>query len=270
MLFVSALKQQKERILPVLWALLVPALRAWARVRLGGLRPGGVTVVTVNWNSSPYLAVLLELVRRRSPKDVEILVVDNGSRDGSRALLAGRPDVHAVMLPLNVGHDLAMDIGFLLARTEYVVALDVDAFPLHARWLDELLAPLKAGAEIAGARLNRQYVHPCCLAMRTARFVRRKHSFRSRYRPREGGRDASGDMGEDMSMREAGRLRFFEPTSQRGPGDVGTVFGGLVYHNFYSTRFEATSDGVLDAVVGRDDPKAAWDEALAKYYPEEK
>ena len=51
-----------------------------------------------------------------------------------------------------------------------------------------------------------------------------------------------------------------------GPGDVGTVFGGLVYHNFYSTRFDATPDGVLDAVVGRNDPKTAWDEALAKYY----
>jgi len=266
MLIIAALKRQKERIRPLLWAVLVPALRTWARLRLGTLRPGGVTVVTVNWNSSPYLAVLLELVRRRSPADVEILVVDNGSRDGSRALLESRPDVRAVALPLNVGHDLAMDIGFLLARTEYVVALDVDAFPLHERWLDELLAPLKTGAEISGARLNRQYVHPCCLAMRTARFVGRKHSFRSRYRPREGGRDASGDVGEDMSMRESGRLRFFDPTSQRGPGDVGTVFGGLVYHNFYSTRFDATRDGVLDAVVGRNDPKTAWDEALAKYY----
>ena len=262
----SALKRQKERIRSILWRVFIPALRAWAGIRLGRLRAGRVTVVTVNWNSSPYLAVLLELVRRRSPSDVEILVVDNASRDGSRALLSEHPEVRAVNLPMNVGHDLAMDIGFLLVRTEFVVALDVDAFPLHERWLDELLAPLKNGYEVAGARLNRQYVHPCCLAMRTARFVRCKHSFRSRYRPREAGRDASGDVGEEISARESGRLRFFEKTSQRGPGDVGTVFGGLVYHNFYSTRFGATHDDVLDAVVERDDPKAAWDEALAKYY----
>jgi glycosyltransferase involved in cell wall biosynthesis len=266
MLLASARNRLKARLPGVLWRTLVPGLRQLARRRLNRLRPGAVTVVTVNWNSSAFLAVLLELVRRRSPSSVEIIVVDNASRDNTRALLAERPDVRAVFLPMNVGHDLAMDIGFLLARTEYVVALDVDAFPLHERWLDELLAPLGEGVQIAGARLNRQYVHPCCLAMRTARFVLRKHSFRSNYRPREADRDASGDVGEDMSMREAGRLKFFDPTSQRGPGDVGTVFGGLVYHNFYSTRFGATRDAFLDAVVERNDPKAAWDEALAKYY----
>lgn len=266
----SVRRRLKERVPRVLWATVVPTLRFLARRRLRGLEPDAVTVVTVNWNSSPYLAVLLELVRRRSPFNVEILVVDNGSRDGTRALLANHTDVRAVFLPLNVGHDLAMDIGFLTVRTEYVVALDVDAFPLHERWLDELITPLISGAEIAGARLNRQYVHPCCLAMRTARFVLERHSFRSRYRPRGDGHDASGDVGEDMSMREAGRLKFFDPTSQRGPGDVGTVFGNIVYHNFYSTRFDATRDAVLDAVVGRDDPRAAWEEALAKYYDGER
>jgi hypothetical protein len=160
---------------------------------------------------------------------------------------------------------MALDIGFLLVDTEYVVALDVDAFPLHERWLEEILAPLWSGSEISGARLNRQYVHPCCLAMRTGRFVERKHSFRSHYRPREGARDASGDIGEEMSAAEAGRLHFFDPTSQRGPGDVGTVFGELVYHNFYSTRFSAGREPVLDSVVGRDDPQAAWEEALHRY-----
>ena len=68
-----------------------------------------------------------------------------------------------------------------------------------------------------------------------------------------------------MSAREPGRLHFFDPTSQRGPGDVGTVFGNIVYHNFYSTRFETTRDPILDGVVGRDDPAAAWQEALALY-----
>jgi glycosyltransferase involved in cell wall biosynthesis len=196
---------------------------------------------------------------------VSIIVVDNASRDRTRALLAAHPEVRSVRLPFNAGHDLALDLGFLLAETEFVVALDVDAFPLHDRWLEELLAPLDSGAEIAGARLNRRYVHPCCLAMRTRRFVERGHSFRGRYRPREAGRDASGDIGELMSAAEPGRLHFFDPTSQRGPGDVGTVFGGLVYHNFYATRFAATTSDVLDEHVRRDDAAAAWGEAVELY-----
>jgi glycosyltransferase involved in cell wall biosynthesis len=249
----------------VLWAVFVPALRLRARRRLPRLRGGEVTIVTVNWNSSRYLDVFLRIVCRRSPPNVRVVVVDNGSRDGSRELLHQHPEVTTVSLPFNVGHDLALDIGFLNVDTEYVVALDIDAFPLHDGWLECLLSPLSSGAELSGARLNREYVHPCCLAIRTARFVRRKHSFRSRYRPRLGEQDASGDIGEEMSAREPGRLHFFDPTSQRGPGDVGTVFGELVYHNFYSTRFRATTDPVLDALVREDDSAAAWEEALRLY-----
>ena len=249
----------------VLWFLLVPALHHRARGRLPRLRRGEATVVTVNWESWPYLSVLLRLVRRRSPDNVHILVVDNGSRDGSRELLSQRSDVATVKLPFNIGHELALQIGFLLVETEYAVALDVDAFPLHENWLEQLLSPLSSGSEISGARLNREYVHPCCLAMRTARFVRQKHSFRSHYRPRSEGRDAAGDVGEEMSAREAGRLYFFDRTSQRGPGDVGTVFGHLVYHNFYATRFQAMHTPILDGRVRSTDAAAAWEEALRQY-----
>jgi glycosyltransferase involved in cell wall biosynthesis len=247
------------------WRLAVPLLRARARRRLDRLAPGAATVVTVNWNSWEHLRVLIEVVRRRSPAQTRILVVDNGSRDGSRARLAEHPDVSALRLPVNVGHELALDLGVLLCRTEYVVALDVDAFPLHDRWLEELLAPLDAGAAVSGAHLSRGYVHPCCWAMRTERFVRRGHSFRADYRPREGDRDASGDVGEAISLREAPRVHLIQVTSQRGPGDVGTVFGDLVYHNFYATRFRATTDRTLDGAVAADDPKQAWQEALKRY-----
>lgn len=259
------LPRVREGVRALLWLTLVPTLRFRARRRLSRLRTGEVTVVTVNWDSLPYLRVLLRLVRARSPDNVRILVVDNGSRDGSRRALSKDREVTAVKLPFNVGHELALDIGFLLVETEFVVALDVDAFPLHEHWLDELLSPLTSGFEVSGARLNRAYVHPCCLAMRTARFVEQRHSFRSHYRPRSEGREASGDVGEEMSAREGGRLHFFDRTSQRGPGDVGTVFGDLVYHNFYATRFRATRGEILDAHVVSKDATTAWKDAVKRY-----
>ena len=262
----SLVSQLLLRLLRALvWTVVIPLLRARARRRLGSLRPGAATIVTVNWNSWEHLAVLIDLVQRRSPAGTRIVAVDNGSKDGSRRRISDREGVRGVLLPLNIGHEIALDVGVLSADTEYVVALDVDAFPLHDRWLDELLRPLSEGAMVSGARLNRAYVHPCCWAMRTARFLERGHSFRSHYQPREGGRDASGDVGEEISAAEAPRIHFFEVTSQRGPGDVGTVFGDLVYHNFYATRFNATDEGTLDGVVAVDDPARAWEEALAKY-----
>jgi len=247
------------------WRLAVPALRARARRRLGKLRPGAATIVTVNWNSWPHLEVLIDVVRRRSPAGTEIIAVDNGSADESRQRLGEQSDAKGLLLPANVGHELAMDLGVLLAETEFVVALDVDAFPLHDDWLERLLGPLSEGAQVSGARLNRSYVHPCCWAMRKARFVEQGHSFRAHYVHRTEGRDASGDVGEEISAAEAPNVHFFEVTSQRGPGDVGTVFGDLVYHNFYATRFNATSDQTLDQVVGVDDPRRAWEEALDRY-----
>lgn len=237
------------------------ALRAVAHRRVGRLQPGAVTVVTVNWNSLAYLEVLVQAVGRRSPPATRILVVDNASRDGSRARLHRLP-VQRLLLPLNVGHELALDLGFLAARTEFVVALDVDAFPIADGWLEQLLEPLDQGCEISGARLNREYVHPCCLAMRTRRFVEQAHSFKSSYS------NGRGDVGEAMSHRERGRLRFFEVTSQRGPQAVGTVFGDIVYHNFYTTRFRATKHDVLDKLVTRADPLRAWQEALARFNPD--
>jgi glycosyltransferase involved in cell wall biosynthesis len=240
----------------------LPWLRARGRHR--SPRPGA-TVVTVNWNSWEHLAVLIDVVRRRSPSGTDILVIDNGSTDGSRRRLRSLAGVSSVRLPVNLGHELALDLGVLLCATEFVVALDVDAFPLHDDWLEKLLAPLDADARVSGARLNREYVHPCCWAMRTERFVEQGHSFRSDYRPREPGRDASGDVGELISAREAPHLHFFEVSSQRGPGDVGTVFGDLVYHNFYATRFRATSERTLDGAVSPGDPEQAWEEALERY-----
>jgi hypothetical protein len=247
------------------WRLLVPLLRGRARRRLARLEPGMATVVTVNWNSWPQLKVLIEVVRRRSPAGTRIVVVDNRSCDESRRRLAELDEVRTLTLPINVGHELALDLGVLLCETEYVIALDVDAFPLRDDWLERLLRPLSDGAMVSGARLNREYVHPCCWAMRTERFVERRHSFRSHYRPREGGRDASGDVGEEISAAEAPSLHFLEVTSQRGPGDIGTVFGELVYHNFYATRFNATEARTLDGVVAAEDPGKAWEEALERY-----
>lgn len=248
----------------------VTAVRVRARARLSRIVAGGVTIVTVNWNSVNFLRVLLSAVERfTTDRDVRVVVVDNASTDGSREFLRSRPGVRVIRLPWNFGHPSALDVGFLVSETEFVIALDVDAFPIRGDWLDRLLDPLRSGSTISGARLNRSYVHPCCLAMRLERFVRLGHSFRSRYVPRHYRDgvliDASGDVGEIMSARDGGPLHFLEVSSQFGPGDVGTVFGDVIYHNFYSTRFAAGAHQRLDGVVASNDPRKAWSAACQMY-----
>lgn len=218
-----------------------------ARVRRPGrdatYRPG-VTVVTVSWNSLPFLRVMLDATRAMSPSDTEILVVDNGSSDGSVEYLRTRNDVRVMRLPTNVGHGVALDLAMAAVDTEYAALLDVDAFPISDRWLDESIAALNAGAQIAGARMHRNFVHPCFLVTRP----RLLHEYGLTFRP-VGSLAVSKkkaplffDVGEALTQRVilkfgGGRaIHYFEITSLRGPGNAGQVFGDLVYHNLWATH----------------------------------
>ena len=252
------------------WNLLLRMLRAVALVRLRlpgrlGIRPG-VTVVIVNWNGGPLLPDVLRAIERYSPVPPKVIVIDNASSDGSRAWLrTERRRLRPVLLPRNIYHGAAMDLGFLLSNTSHVVALDVDAFPVRADWLEVLEAGLRDDATVSGARALRGYVHPCCLMMRLDRFVTRRHTFQPHvgdWLPERLGRE-EWDTGESISRREGDdHLALLPRTHARGPGHLGSVFGDIVFHNGASVRLLAG-----DRVEGIEltDVQAAWKEAVARY-----
>jgi hypothetical protein len=245
-------------------------LRARSPIRAFGLRRG-VTVAIVNWNSLDLLRDVVRALERFGPPaggTLEILIVDNGSSDGSRAWLRSQRRigrVRSILLPRNVFHGPAMDLAFLLASTEYVVALDVDAFPVADDWLETLLGPLRDHKFVSGAQALRGYIHPCCLAMRTDYFARRRHTFTPHvgtWDPDRLGRD-EWDTGESITRREGlARVAPFPRTRVRGPLQLGTVFGGFVYHNGASTRLR--SDVEIDGLT-TSDAEHAWAEAVAEF-----
>ncbi len=239
---------------------------AWALRRrpVDHYRPG-VTVMTVNWNSLAFLEPMLEATVAMSPPGTELLVVDNGSTDGSTGYLRGRDDVRVVRLPVNLGHGVALDVGAALVDTEHLAILDVDAFPVSERWLDESLQALAAGAQVAGARMHRNFIHPCFLVTTTRLLRYHDLTFRpvgslARLEDRA---PLFLDVGEALSQRVIVKyggsraLHPFEISSVRGPGLAGAVFADLVYHNMFATQGS-----------GRDSALAYWHEALAEHHPE--
>ena len=261
-----------NRPLNLLFRILRARVLLLDRSRIPGLRlRPGVTIAIVNWNSVDLLKDVVSALERFGPPRegrLEILVVDNGSTDDSRRWLRAQRlarRVHSVLLPRNLFHGPAMDLAFLLSRTEYTVALDVDAFPIVDGWLDQLLEPLSGHKFVSGAEARRGYVHPCCLAMRTAYFARRRHTFTPRvgtWNPELLGRD-EWDTGESITRREGlDRVHVFPRTRVRGPMQLGSVFGNFVYHNGASTRLR--SDIAVDGLTPGD-AECAWNEALTEF-----
>src|SRR5439155_7534629 len=73
---------------------------------------------------------LTAAARKTADEDYEIVLVNDGSRDGSwakmRQLTTGDPRLVAVNLSRNHGHQLALTAGFDLCRGDHVLIIDAD------------------------------------------------------------------------------------------------------------------------------------------------
>src|SRR5262245_18840138 len=82
------------------------ALRARFRQRPSGerIRAADVTIIVLNWNRRDDTLACLESLVQANLDGATVMVVDNGSRDGSvEAVRARFPEVRVVALPENHG-----------------------------------------------------------------------------------------------------------------------------------------------------------------------
>ncbi len=122
-----------------------------------------VSVVIPVYNeveSVPRLLEAIAQVLRREELAYEIVAVDDGSTDGTTALLKrlaqDRSDLRAVLLRRNYGQTAAMAAGFHHAQAPVIVTLDGDLQNDPAD-IPNLLAKLEEGYDlVSGWRKNRQ------------------------------------------------------------------------------------------------------------------
>lgn len=85
------------------------------------------TVVIPNLNGMKYLKDCLDSLMEQSRQDFSILIIDNGSEDGSADYVEARyPEVEVVRFAKNEGFCRAVNEGILRAATPYVVLLNND------------------------------------------------------------------------------------------------------------------------------------------------
>lgn len=127
-----------------------------------------LSVVIPVYNERPTLA---EVVRRcrtvALDYDREIIIVDDGSTDGSADIARSLADstVKAILLPKNSGKGVAVRRGIGEATGDYVLIQDADLEYDPADW-DKLLAPVESGkatvvygSRFTGERKNMLFWH---------------------------------------------------------------------------------------------------------------
>jgi len=93
-----------------------------------GHRMRTLTAIPV-YNEASHVRTVLAAARRYSP---EILVVDDGSTDGTGELLAAVPGIHQIVHPQNRGYGAALISAFAYARAgDYDVLITMDCDGQH-------------------------------------------------------------------------------------------------------------------------------------------
>ena len=185
----------------------------------------------------------LETLRHISGQDARLVIVDNASNDGTEQwlkLLAQRGDIDLIRSETNLGHGPALELARSKTRSPYLVALDSDAFPLTADWLQQLRERLNDEVKVTGILHHRDYVHPSCLLVARETLDELKLSFLN-----EKDQPSQFDVAERIShevKRRGFAIGGLKRTKAQRRGSIsepvylGSEYEGVVYHQWYTTR----------------------------------
>ena len=230
--------------------------------RMPAMHKPPVTVLTVTRNGLFFSRLLIEKVREfTTDRDYQIIVVDRGSTDGTRAYMRAQKDVDFVSFrqwrTRGHGHAEAAAQGLAIARHEHIVLLDSDAHPVSAGWLTGSVDLLDAQTRLAGAVFvdkhegnpHGWYIHPHFMCFLKADFGHLVELGKVRGN--------TTDTGEEATIRvlEKGLGIIKHPILSAAEFNVGhpslpTIAGG-VFHAWYVSRLESREQDVIRETNGK-------------------
>ncbi len=83
------------------------------------------TIIIPNYNGLKFMEMCMSALEKQTYKDFEILVVDNGSTDGSVEWLKEN-EIPSIFLPENTGFSGAVNVGIKASKTPFVILLNND------------------------------------------------------------------------------------------------------------------------------------------------
>jgi GT2 family glycosyltransferase len=107
-----------------------------------------VSVAVVAYESGPTLSECLAALSAQTVRDLEVILIDNASRDGAaQAAARAHPEATFIANRENLGFAAAVNQAARLARGQWLALLNPDAFP-ERTWLEALLAAADAHPKV--------------------------------------------------------------------------------------------------------------------------
>ncbi len=106
-----------------------------------------VTVIIPNYNEKKLLENCIKTLEGQTCRNFKLLVVDNGSTDGSTEVTTSLPGYEMIRLDRNTGFCVAVNVGIRHTKTPYFILLnnDTEADP---HFVEALLAGIKKSKRI--------------------------------------------------------------------------------------------------------------------------
>lgn len=112
------------------------------------IQPWLVSIVVLSWNTAKETKICLESLRNITYKNREIIVIDNGSTDGSKEYLAKQKDIVYVDLQENTGFTGGQIEAYKHSKGDYIALVNSDAV-VAPNWIEEALSVFEKDKKVA-------------------------------------------------------------------------------------------------------------------------
>lgn len=118
----------------------------------GARGANSVSVIVPVKNGMPHFRAVCAALRTQDyDAPFEVICIDSGSKDGSDQLAEDSGFRLVRISSSEFGHGRTRNFGASLSQAEFLAFITHDAIPADARWLSQLVAPLRADPRVAGA-----------------------------------------------------------------------------------------------------------------------
>ena len=118
-----------------------------------------VSVIVLNWNGKQYLETCLSSLERQTYRSIEIILVDNGSIDGSIEFVKKKfPGVLILSHYENLGFAEGVNSGIMISKGKFIATINNDA-EADEKWIENLVKVIEEDQKIGccGSKMMRYH-----------------------------------------------------------------------------------------------------------------